>query len=844
MTQTKFVLILTLLLCVYLCVLLQEPQLINENLFSGHQEIQFRSYLQKIPKIQQYNQHEPIIISSDSDFVRFPGSGTSEDPYRIEGYNISSPDGDLIAISNTKSYFSICNNYLNGLSTAWGGIVLQTVTHGTIENNLVSNHEILGIAIYSSSNIIVVNNTALNNGLNGIRLELKSDNNLVVNNTVLYNRADGIWVGDSCNHNIIANNSIKENNLTGIYLGWDGLPYNGPNNNIIFLNIVYNNNYGIRLQHSDSNMILCNNIYNNSHYAIYLNQASDNNLIGMNNFIGNNPGAMSQAYDAGTDNQIAINYWDEWITPDEDSNGFVDTPYNISGWLKTQDKFPLTSTFIYQGPYVIDGNTMFNDTAAIKNWSGDGTSTNPYIIENLIMVDIWGNTLFEIKNTDAHFQLKNSLLAGGSNGIVLSNVTHGLIQNNTIIQNGISIYSSRNIILSNNTIDNGYKTGIYLNNSCHINILDNTLSNNHGSGIHLEKASHINIFDNKIANNNESGIKTENSVNNVITNNFIDTNTIGISFHSSKNTSISSNRINNNAFLGIFFNENSSNNKISSNTVIDNIWGGISLENSWDCRLSNNNISNNYGSGICLEMSGDNAITSNIIADNDEEGILLSSSENNTVSNNILLNHGLSIMGWSIQHYIQAEVSNNTVNGKLLVYWNAIKGGTVPEDAGQIILVECLGVTASNQRISDVYTGIFAISSPNLNIRNNKISNTVKTGILMDNSSNSILFNNSVSNGANGIVLYNSARSILSENIISGNSEIGITLDECIDCNVYKNQVFNNQFIGISLYNSGSNSLSDNSISNNGVHGIALYNSGSNSLSDNIISNNGVHGIV
>jgi len=572
LNQTRFVLILSLLICIYSCVLLQEPQLTTENHFSGHQVSQSQSYLQKISQTQQYTPHEPIIISSDSDFVEFPGSGTNEDPYRIEGFNISSPNGNLIAISYTKSYFCIYNNYLNGLSTAWGGIVLRTVTHGTIENNLVSNHESQGIAISNSNKIIIANNTAFN-GMNGIRLEMVSYNNLVVNNTVFNNKADGIWVGNLCKNNIIANNTIKENDLTGIYLGWDeNLQYSGSDNNIIFNNIVYNNNYGIRLEHSDNNIL--------------------------------------------ADNTIVNNYW-----------------------------------------------------------------------------------------------------------------------------TGIDFILSNNCQLSNNIITNNGDRGIYF--------------------------------------------------------------------------------------------ENSRNNTLLENSVI-----------------------NNNNAGITLYLTGNSKLGGNIIVNNSGDGIILASSRNNTITDNILVNNGLLIRGAqcsdlgecyeknpTLEDFFQGIIQNNSVNGKELVYWQNIIDRTVPSGAGQVILVNCNAVTISNQRISDVSVGIFAISCPNLNINNNIISNTVRTGIEIDNSSNSIFFNNLISNGGNGITLYNSIKNILSKNTISGNYKAGITLDECKDCNISQNGINDNRLTGIALYNSDNSTISYNHVSN-GVSGISLSNSLRNTLLENMISGNSEVGIT
>jgi len=52
--------------------------------------------------------HDPIVIDEDSDFNNqgWPGSGTEESPYVIEGLDITS-DGNCISISNTNVHFRI-----------------------------------------------------------------------------------------------------------------------------------------------------------------------------------------------------------------------------------------------------------------------------------------------------------------------------------------------------------------------------------------------------------------------------------------------------------------------------------------------------------------------------------------------------------------------------------------------------------------------------------------------------------------------------------------------------------------------------------------------------------------
>ncbi len=56
------------------------------------------------PTSLELTPHDPIEIRYDSDFEIFPGSGTIENPYLIEGYNITTTEDYGIYISGTTKY--------------------------------------------------------------------------------------------------------------------------------------------------------------------------------------------------------------------------------------------------------------------------------------------------------------------------------------------------------------------------------------------------------------------------------------------------------------------------------------------------------------------------------------------------------------------------------------------------------------------------------------------------------------------------------------------------------------------------------------------------------------------
>ena len=60
-----------------------------------------------------------ITITSNAEFTSFgfPGTGTSNDPFLIEGFNLTSTSKVLISITQVSAYFIISNNILNGLNS-------------------------------------------------------------------------------------------------------------------------------------------------------------------------------------------------------------------------------------------------------------------------------------------------------------------------------------------------------------------------------------------------------------------------------------------------------------------------------------------------------------------------------------------------------------------------------------------------------------------------------------------------------------------------------------------------------------------------------------------------------
>ncbi len=153
------------------------------------------------PSYVSLTPHDPISITSDSELEIFPGTGTAEDPYLIDGYKITTTSIDGIFIDDTTKYFIVRNCYVD---TSHYGIHIKNVADGTatVINNTCNNNY-GGISLSSSGSSTVANNTCSNNS-DGIML-LSSGSSTVANNTCSNNYYRGIYLQYSGSSTVVNN---------------------------------------------------------------------------------------------------------------------------------------------------------------------------------------------------------------------------------------------------------------------------------------------------------------------------------------------------------------------------------------------------------------------------------------------------------------------------------------------------------------------------------------------------------------------------------------------------------------------------------------------------------------
>ena len=136
-------------------------------------------------------------------------------------------------------------------------------------------------------------------------------------------------------------------------------------------------------------------------------------------------------------------------------------------------------------PIYIMGNTNFDQQAQNEGWPGNGSASNPYIIEN--------------------YRIVNS---SDVDGIYISSTTlNYIIRNNYISMNGSTsrgIYiasqpTSGTINITNNILDNNNNTGLYLYQTTHTIVSNNSIINNSQYGINSQYSDYVNFTDNLIS---------------------------------------------------------------------------------------------------------------------------------------------------------------------------------------------------------------------------------------------------------------------------------------------------------------------------------------------------------
>jgi len=261
------------------------------------------------------------------------------------GISIYRSENCMVSYNNISSEI----NYYNiGL---WGACKNIDILYNSL-NGAITYIKLDDIAGVGASEISIIGHTLgyirakytnkltiSNNNVNQINFRGSINESIISNNILSATYSSAIYFQDGSlsHHNVVYNNTI----LAG-YCTFYG------NNHTIAYNTFNNGGKGINIS-GNGNKFFGNTISNASGTGVYVQGGYHENLIYHNNFLNNTQQACDKSRSNNWDNGYPSggNYWSDFDEPsegawDNDSDGIVDTPYDIPG-RNNQDNYPLVN---------------------------------------------------------------------------------------------------------------------------------------------------------------------------------------------------------------------------------------------------------------------------------------------------------------------------------------------------------------------------------------------------------------------------------------------------------------------------------------------------------------------
>ncbi len=464
-----------------------------------------------------------------------------------------------------------------------------------------------------------------------------------------------------------------------------------------------------------------------------------------------------------------------------------------------------------------------------------------------------------------------------------NNISSNEITPNNLV--GLSISASKHNRISNNDISKNNLLGIDIIDSSENTLEDNVFSRNKGNAIEFWNASNNIFIENEISFNNGDGIHLQSSKANTFENNTIIENGFSIGSywveHWDTHKIPSSNTVNGKPVyywakkdggtvplgagqvilancknvevkdqdisktsegivLGFSSGNNITNNKLNTNSRY-----GVTVWRSNNNTISKNTIASNKDFGISIIYSDGNILDNNTLSKN-KDGIELRASKNHKLSYNKMISDGLFITGnlfdgwrelfsdevldgfgnvlwrYSIDYWNTHDISTtNIIGNKPIIYWKDKTEGTVPANAGQVILANCRNIQLKNQNISIKSVPIAMGFSLGNTLFNNIATSAIWHGIYLESSEGNKILNSTVYSSIDGIYLDNSQKNNITENEIYLNQKSGILLKFSNKNAIFKNNISNNAH-GLRIEYSNNNSISRNNFVTNNDYGVNL----------------------
>jgi parallel beta-helix repeat protein len=712
------------------------------------------------------------------------------DDVTIRGFHISDNHGYYYqaAVKITADHLNLSSCIIEG--NAWIGIYLVGASFCTIDScelydNLVALH-----LINSKRNVI--RNCVCHENADAITLFQASNENQLIECVCIRNYFDSILVQQS-----------SGNALTGCLCqdGYDGVSLPYAPGTILRNNSMVNNYANFAIGSSTVSDFYCDidtsNTINGKPIYYLLNQ--DNLLFDETTEIGflglvhcQNITVRNSDFSHNFEGILLAGTTNSTIETchfyQNDGHGmyFISCQNNMVNNCSFQDGF-------WDGIFLFDSS---NNT--VSNCSYQES------LAGLNLDDSWDNMLQGL--TIDHCRVGISLDMSGDNtlknnqmnhcGLQVSGKNPGEYQNDVNVSNTINgrpLYYYVN--KTNQTIPTD--AGQIILTNCTGCIVSGCNLSNASVGVELAYSS-MNTIDNNILNNNSVvAIDLDGSSNNenIICNNVIYGNNYGVDVDFSN--------------MNVF----------QENLLTDNAMG-FSFDSCWKNTVIENTIQDG-AYGMLFDVSSDTILTNNIISNSSVSGLSFLSSPNNILNSNMMINCSILLTGAESTEYLNSIHPNNTVNGKPVYYFFGQQRLTIPEDAGEVILVSCRNCKLNHLNLDKGTTGVILAFSSNNIIQANLIKNQSMTGIDLSapNNDNNIIQGNFLQGNGYGIDLEYSQGNIIRKNRLILNG-YGIYLFQTLQTFILRNTISTNYY-GLSATRANQSAIFLNNLYQNYVYGLS-----------------------
>ncbi|NPA75342.1 MAG: hypothetical protein GXO25_04595 [Euryarchaeota archaeon] len=495
----------------------------------------------------------------------------------------------------------------------------------------------------------------------------------------------------------------------------------------------------------------------------------------------------------------------------------------------------------------IDNDTDLDSQASAEGWAGNGSVSNPYVIENYV-IDAGGST----------------------SGIYIGNVTEYVVIRNCTIYNvtsvqsygwgsGVMIYQTSNVMIEALTVYDVVQYGVYIGTGSN----DVVVKNSHFYPGNMTYIAGIIV----------SGSRD------VLINNTINGSSMGIWIHAGYFTKMYSNtmlgssiRIDygfyadqfdipaNNTVNGkpvVYLTGFRNNQSVDASNAGEVILGGASwvavhglnmkdtgsaylILGSNNVTVSDSAVINSSSAAVLTHYSRDIVVQNITITGNSRIAVSVVYSYNFTARDLKIYGTSNFIYGFYVNAVVGMHISGSYVSGAsnaLYVFGSAARNITMSES--HINILSGYGV----------YINSGSTSSPlyYVKITNNEFFNRGYDAIHFITVYDALIANNTIGgdyNGSNGIYVAGfSANVDIEHNTISG-QHTGIDLASADSNTVKRNRIFNNSYTGITMYSASNNFIVENVINASGGYGMMLgSNSNANNIHNNSIGNSTYYGI-